>query len=81
MGRKKPKAFSGKADNYFRNSEKLKRGTGAITESRDEQLKCHIFETDGFSVDLQQDFGGPQRREQPHLGKNIRQLATERIFP
>ena len=51
-------------------------------------MNYRIFETDGFSDDLEKDFGGrrqkmkaklqnyvyPQLRVQPHLGNNIRKL-------
>jgi mRNA interferase RelE/StbE len=51
-------------------------------------MNYRIFETDGFSDDLQKDFGGrqqkiksklrnyvyPQLRVRPHLGNNIRKL-------
>jgi hypothetical protein len=51
-------------------------------------MSYRIFETDGFCKDLQQDFGGRQKkihtklrdyvypllRDQPRLGKNIRKL-------
>ena len=52
--------------------------------------KYKIFETDGYSKDLEQDFGGqqkriyskllnqvyPQLREQPYYGKNIKKLRN-----